>query len=77
MGHVVVMVAINSLTMVVLYGPLALLLLPVADVPVPFERVAFVDTADHTDICHFRYKLLGLQKNWTYLGQIVKDISKR
>ncbi|UMZ72569.1 Arsenical-resistance protein Acr3 [Natranaerofaba carboxydovora] len=41
MGHVVVMVAINSLTMVVLYGPLALLLLPVADVPVPIARVAF------------------------------------
>ncbi|WP_169710429.1 ACR3 family arsenite efflux transporter [Natranaerobius trueperi] len=41
MGHVVVMVAINSLTMVVLYGPLAVLLLPVADVPVPLGRVAF------------------------------------
>ncbi len=41
MGHVVVMVAINSLTMVVLYGPLAVLLLPVADVPVPLDRVAF------------------------------------
>ena len=41
MGHVVVMVAINSLTMVVLYGPLAVLLLPVADVPVPVGRVAF------------------------------------
>ncbi len=41
MGHVVVMVAINSLSMVVLYGPLAVLLLPVADVPVPMARVAF------------------------------------
>ncbi len=41
MGHVVVMVAINSLTMVVLYGPLAVLLLPIADVPVPIGRVAF------------------------------------
>ena len=41
MGHVVVMVAINSLSMVVLYGPLAVLLLPVADVPVPIARVAF------------------------------------
>lgn len=41
MGHVVVMVAINSLSMVVLYGPLAVLLLPVADVPVPVARVAF------------------------------------
>ena len=41
MGHVVVMVAINSLTMVVLYGPLAVLLLPVADIPVPVARVAF------------------------------------
>ena len=41
MGHVVVMVAINSLSMVFLYGPLAVLLLPVADVPVPFGRVAF------------------------------------
>ncbi len=41
MGHVVVMVAINSLTMVVLYGPLAVLLLPIADVPVPIARVAF------------------------------------
>lgn len=41
MGHVVVMVAINSLSMLVLYGPLAVLLLPVADVPVPLTRVAF------------------------------------
>jgi len=41
MGHVVVMVAINSLSMVVLYAPLAILLLPVADVPVPMDRVAF------------------------------------
>ena len=41
MGHVVVMVAINSLSMVALYGPLAVLLLPVADVPVPLGRVAF------------------------------------
>ena len=41
MGHVVVMVAINSLSMVVLFGPLAVLLLPVADVPVPIGRVAF------------------------------------
>ncbi len=41
MGHVVVMVAINSLSMVVLYGPLAVLLLPVADVQVPITRVAF------------------------------------
>ncbi len=41
MGHVVVMVAINSLSMVFLYGPLAVLLLPVADVPVPLARVAF------------------------------------
>jgi len=41
MGHVVVMVAVNSLSMVVLYGPLAVLLLPVADVPVPLARVAF------------------------------------
>lgn len=41
MGHVVVMVAFNSLSMVFLYGPLAVLLLPVADVPVPIVRVAF------------------------------------
>ena len=41
MGHVVVMVAINSLSMVFLYGPLAVLLLPIADVPVPLGRVAF------------------------------------
>ncbi len=41
MGHVVVMVAINTLSMVVLYGPLAVLLLPVAEVPVPIARVAF------------------------------------
>jgi len=41
MGHVVVMVAINTLSMVVLYGPLAALLLPVADVEVPMARVAF------------------------------------
>jgi len=41
MGHVVVMVAINSLSMVFLYGPLAVLLLPIADVPVPIARIAF------------------------------------
>ncbi len=41
MGLTVVLIAINSLSMVFLYGPLAVLLLPVADVPVPLARVAF------------------------------------
>jgi len=41
MGHTLVMVAINSLSMVFLYAPLTLLLLGVPDIPVPWERVAF------------------------------------
>ncbi len=40
MGHTVVMSGINSLSMVLLFAPLAILLLPVADVPVPFIDVA-------------------------------------
>jgi len=41
MGHTLIMVAINSLTMVVLYAPLAILLLGVPDIIVPWRRVAF------------------------------------
>jgi len=41
MGHTLVMVAINSLTMVVFYAPLAILLLGVPDIIVPWRRVAF------------------------------------
>lgn len=46
MGHTIVTTAINSLSMLLLYAPLALLLLPVADIPgaeivVPAGRVAF------------------------------------
>ncbi len=41
MGHTLVMVAINSLTMLVLYGPLAGLLLDISAIPVPWETIAF------------------------------------
>ncbi|WGI16701.1 ACR3 family arsenite efflux transporter [Methanonatronarchaeum sp. AMET-Sl] len=41
MGHALVMTAINSLTMVVLYAPLAILLLGLEDIIVPWEQVAF------------------------------------
>jgi ACR3 family arsenite transporter len=39
MGHTLVMVAINSLTMVFLYAPLGRLLLGVADLPIPFATM--------------------------------------
>ncbi len=41
MGHTLVMVAINSLTMLVLYAPLAGFLLGVAAIPVPLKTLAF------------------------------------
>jgi ACR3 family arsenite transporter len=41
MGHTLVMVAINSLTMLFLFAPLAGLLLGVASIPVPWETIAF------------------------------------
>ena len=41
MGHTLVMVAINSLTMLVLYGPLAGILLDISAIPVPWETIAF------------------------------------
>ncbi len=40
MGHTLVMVAINSLTMLVLYAPLAAFLLGAASIPVPWETMA-------------------------------------
>lgn len=39
MGHTLVMVAINSLTMLFLYAPLGTVLLNVAEVPVPFMTI--------------------------------------
>lgn len=46
MGHTIVTTAINSLSMLILYAPLVILLLPVADIPgaeiiIPFSQVAF------------------------------------
>ena len=41
MGHTLVMTAINSLTMVFLYAPLGAFLLGVAQIPVPWETIAF------------------------------------
>lgn len=41
MGHTLVMVAINSLVMLILYAPLAGILLGVASIPVPWETMAF------------------------------------
>ena len=40
MGHTLVMTAINSLTMVVLYAPLAMLLLGISGIRVPWETIA-------------------------------------
>jgi len=40
MGHTLVMVAINSLTMLVLYAPLGRLLLGLASIPIPFATIA-------------------------------------
>ncbi len=42
MGHTLVMVAINSLTMVFFYAPLAWLLLSETGIPVPWQDVARV-----------------------------------
>ena len=40
MGHTLVMTAINSLTMVVLYAPLAMFLLGISGITVPWETIA-------------------------------------
>jgi len=40
MGHTLVMTAINSLTVVLLYAPLALLLLGISGIKVPWETIA-------------------------------------
>jgi len=40
MGHTLVMTAVNSLTMVVLYAPLAVLLLGVSGIQVPWDTIA-------------------------------------
>jgi len=40
MGHTLVMTAINSLAMVVLYAPLAILLLGISGITVPWETIA-------------------------------------
>ena len=41
MGHTLVMTAINSLTMVALYAPLARLLLGISGIVIPWETIAF------------------------------------
>jgi arsenite transporter len=41
MGHTLVMVAINSLTMLALYAPLAGFLLGINDIPIPWETIFF------------------------------------
>ncbi len=40
MGHTLVMTAINSLTMVILYAPLAVLLLGISGIKVPWDTIA-------------------------------------
>ena len=40
MGHTLVMTAINSLTMMILYAPLAMLLLGISGIRVPWETIA-------------------------------------
>lgn len=44
MGHTLVMVAINSLTMVALYAPLAVFLLGISGIAIPWDTVAFAVT---------------------------------
>ncbi len=44
MGHTLVLTAINSLTMVVLYAPLAVFLLGISGIVVPWETIAFAVT---------------------------------
>ncbi|MEN3060690.1 MAG: ACR3 family arsenite efflux transporter, partial [Candidatus Methanosuratincola petrocarbonis] len=44
MGHTLVMVAINSLTMVVLYAPLAVFLLGISGISIPWETIGFAIT---------------------------------
>jgi len=44
MGHTLVMTAINSLTMVVLYAPLAVFLLGISGIVVPWETIALAVT---------------------------------
>jgi ACR3 family arsenite transporter len=44
MGHTLVMVAINSLTMVFFYAPLAVFLLGISGIVIPWETVAFAIT---------------------------------
>lgn len=44
MGHTLVMVAINSLTMIVLYAPLAVFLLGISGITIPWETIAFAIT---------------------------------
>jgi len=44
MGHTLVMVAINSLTMVALYAPLAVFLLGISGVTIPWETIGFAIT---------------------------------
>jgi ACR3 family arsenite transporter len=44
MGHTLVMTAINSLSMVVLYAPLAVLLLGISGIVVPWETIALAVT---------------------------------
>lgn len=41
MGHTLVMCAVNSLTMVFLYAPLATLLLGLSGIPIPWKTIAF------------------------------------
>jgi len=41
MGHTLIMTAINSLSMVVLYAPLAVFLLGISGITVPWDTVAF------------------------------------
>ena len=41
MGHTLVMTAVNSLAMVVLYAPLAVLLLGISGIRVPWDTIAF------------------------------------
>jgi|UniRef100_A0A7J3UXT4 ACR3 family arsenite transporter len=44
MGHTLVMVAINSLTMVALYAPLAVFLLGISGISIPWETIGFAIT---------------------------------
>ncbi|RLG98955.1 arsenical-resistance protein [Candidatus Bathyarchaeota archaeon] len=63
MAHTLVMTAINSLTMVILYAPLATFLLGISGIPVPWKTIALAVTV---------YIVLPLVAGWITRDQTIK-----